>query len=293
MITLNPSPIQLLPTRSRPAEANGAWHLRRIVMRTLSFGICLPCATATLAADPSLKGYQEQTIRATIGGRADQPVKFLLLRPAQIEPGKKYPVILFLHGAGERGSDNRAQLVHFPEKMSEPDRRAQFPALVVVPQCPAGKRWVEVNWAAKQSTPQPAEPTEPMQAAIAALQHVLKAEPADAARVYLLGLSMGGYGTWDLAARHPEWFAAIAPVCGGGDERQAARLKDVPIWAFHGEKDTVVPVARSRTMVEAIRAAGGKPKYSELPGVAHNSWQHAFDEKSGLLTWMFEQSRGR
>jgi len=248
------------------------------------------CAAPAMA-DSSLKGYEEQTISATIGGRADQPVKFLLLRPAKIEPDKKYPVILFLHGAGERGSDNRAQLTHFPEKMSEPGHRERYPAFVIAPQCPSGKRWVEVNWNAKQSTPQTPEPTEPMQGAIAALQHVLKTEPADASRVYLTGLSMGGYGAWDLAVRHPEWFAAVVPICGGGDERQAAKLKDMPVWVFHGDKDNAVPVARSRTMVEAIRAAGGEPKYSELPGVGHNSWQPAYDEKSGLLTWMFQQSR--
>lgn len=240
--------------------------------------------------DPALKGYVEQTIQATIGGRADQPVKFLLLRPTKIEPNKKYPVILFLHGAGERGSENRGQLRHFPEKMSEPDRRERFPAFVIAPQCPANKRWVEVNWSSGKSTPQ-TEPTEPMQGAIAALQHVLKAEPTDPARVYLTGLSMGGYGSWDLATRHPDWFAAVVPICGGGDERKAATLKDVPVWAFHGDKDTAVPVARSRAMIEAIRAAGGQPKYSELAGVGHNSWQNAYDEKSGLLQWMFEQRR--
>lgn len=246
---------------------------------------------ADAAADPALKGYEEQTIKATIGGRADQPVKFLLLKPAKIESSKKYPVILFLHGAGERGSDNRAQLKHFPEKMSDVKRRERFPAFVIAPQCPAGKRWVEVNWGAGRSTPQAAEPTEPMQGAIAALQHVLKAEQADAARVYLIGLSMGGYGSWDLAARHPEWFAAVAPICGGGDERKAAALKDVPLWAWHGDKDTAVPVARSRAMIEAIRKAGGQPKYNELPGVGHDSWTPATADNSGMLEWMFQQRR--
>lgn len=100
--------------------------------------------------------------------------------------------------------------------MSEPGLRERFAAFVIAPQCPANKRWVEVNWAAGKSTPQ-AEPTEPMQGAIAALQNVLKTEAADPARVYLIGLSMGGYGSWDLATRHPDWFAAVAPICGGGD----------------------------------------------------------------------------
>ena len=260
------------------------------LLATSLLAMCSTARAADAAPDPALKGYEEESIKATIGGRADETVKFLLLKPAKMESGKKYPVILFLHGAGERGNNNRAQLRHFPEKMSEPARRERYEAFVIAPQCPAGKRWVEVHWGAGKSTPQ-AEPTGAMQGAMAALQHVLKTEPADAARVYLIGLSMGGFGSWDLATRHPDWFAAVAPICGGGDERQAAALKDVPVWAFHGDKDTVVPVARTRSMIEAIRRAGGNPKYSELAGVGHDSWTPACDEQSGLLTWMFEQKR--
>jgi predicted peptidase len=267
-------------------------HHTLCITAVLSFAApCMPdIATAADKPDPALQGYEDQSIQAEVGGRADVPVKFLLLRPEKIDVKKKYPVILFLHGAGERGSDNRAQLKHIPEKLSERGRRAQFPAFVIAPQCPNNKRWVEVNWNSKKSTPQ-AEPTEPMQGAIAALQHVLKNEQVDSQRVYLIGLSMGGYGAWDLATRHPDWFAAVVPICGGGDETKAAVLKDVPVWAFHGDQDKAVPVARSRTMIEAIRAAGGQPKYSELAGVGHDSWTPAIDEKSGLLPWMFEQQQ--
>jgi predicted peptidase len=102
---------------------------------------------------------------------------------------------------------------------------------------------------------------------------------------------MGGYGSWDLAARRPELFAAVVPICGGGDEHAAERLLKTPIWAVHGDADTAVPVERSRRMIEAIKAAGGQPKYSELPGVGHNSWTPAYSDPEGVLPWMFEQVR--
>jgi predicted peptidase len=118
------------------------------------------------------------------------------------------------------------------------------------------------------------------------MQYVISHEAVDPARIYLTGLSMGGYGTWDLAARQPERFAAILPICGGGDEATAPRLAKLPIWCFHGDADTVVPVERSRTMIAAVRAAGGSPKYSELPGVGHDSWTPAYRDPA-VLDWLF------
>jgi predicted peptidase len=120
------------------------------------------------------------------------------------------------------------------------------------------------------------------------MQYVISHEAVDPARIYLTGLSMGGYGTWDLAARQPERFAAILPICGGGDEATTARLAKLPIWCFHGDADTVVPVERSRTMIAAVRAASGSPKYSELPGVGHDSWTPAYRDPA-VLDWLFTQ----
>ena len=119
---------------------------------------------------------------------------------------------------------------------------------------------------------------------------MVAAEPIDPGRIYLTGLSMGGYGAWELAARIPERFAAVAPICGGGDEAQAAKLVGLPIWCFHGADDKVVPVERSRSMVAAIKAAGGEPKFSELPGVGHDSWTPAYRD-GALLGWLFQQRR--
>ena len=129
-----------------------------------------------------------------------------------------------------------------------------------------------------------------MLAVIAALEDTLKREPIDPARIYLTGLSMGGYGSWDLAARMPDRFAAVIPICGGGDGATAAKIKDLPIWCFHGDADTAVRVERSRTMIEALRAAGGAPKYSELAGVGHDSWTPAYRDPD-VLAWLFAQKK--
>jgi predicted peptidase len=124
---------------------------------------------------------------------------------------------------------------------------------------------------------------------IAILDEVTAKNLIDPARVYLTGLSMGGYGAWELAERMPERFAALVPVCGGGDEAQASRLVGLPIWAWHGDEDTAVPVERSRRMIAAIEEAGGTPHYTELKGVGHDSWTAAYSGPDSVLPWMFEQ----
>jgi len=219
-----------------------------------------------------------------------QPFRYRLLRPTPAAPGRRYPVVLFLHGSGERGSDNEAQLKFLPTWLAEPAMRERHPCLVVAPQCRTDHKWVEVSWQDPQGGQQPEEPSVDLSAAVAALDDVLAAEPADPDRVLLTGLSMGGYGTWDLAARCPERFAAALPICGGGDAATARRLVKLPIWAFHGADDRVVPPSRSRAMVEAIRAAGGTPTYTEFPGVGHDSWTPAYRDPA-VLDWFFAQRR--
>ena len=232
-------------------------------------------------------GFEERTVSVPEAGK---PVAFRyrLLKPTIVEPGKKYPAVLFLHGAGERGSDNERQLKYLPMWLAEAENRRRHPCFVVAPQCRVDHRWVEVDWSARKSLPQQPAMTVDMTAAVAALDAVMQAEPVDAGRVYLTGLSMGGYGSWDLAARMPERFAALIPICGGGDEATASKLKPLPIWCFHGDADTVVPVERSRGMIAAVRAAGGSPKYAELPGVGHDSWTPAYRDPA-VLDWLFAQ----
>ena len=206
------------------------------------------------------------------------------------EPGARYPVVLFLHGAGERGDDNERQLKYLPEWLAEPEMRERYPCFVVAPQCREDSRWVDVSWADGASTPQASQMTVDLAAAVMALDEVLALLAADPNRVYLTGLSMGGFGTWDLAARTPERFAALLPICGGGDETTAPQLARLPIWCFHGAADTVVLPARSRAMIAAIRAAGGAAAYTELAGVGHDAWTPAYRDPD-VLDWLFRQRR--
>lgn len=150
-------------------------------------------------------------------------------------------------------------------------------------------RWANMDWSAKKGS-MGKEPTTPMRLTLEVLAKLQKEFSIDDKRLYLTGLSMGGYGTWDTLARYPNLFAAAVPICGGGDESAAATLKDIPIWCFHGGADTTVPTERSRNMIKAIKDAGGTPQYTEYPGVGHNSWDKAYSEPE-LPNWLFAQHR--
>lgn len=211
---------------------------------------------------------------------------FRLLRPKNEEKaGQKYPLVVFLHGAGERGTDNETPLVHgVVEFVKNQDRH---PCFLIAPQCPSGKRWVEVDWSSPSHL-MPTEPSAPMQSLIALIEHLEKTLPIDSRRIYLTGLSMGGYGVWDLMARQPGRYAAAVPVCGGADETKAAELARTPVWAFHGAKDGVVVPQRSRNAIEAVKKAGGIAKYEEYPDVGHDSWNRAYANRD-MHDWLFER----
>jgi len=237
--------------------------------------------------------YEERSVSVP-DGNATVEFRYRLLRPASAV-GKehhagRYPLVLFLHGAGERGSDNAKQLKYLPTWLAEPAMRQRHPCYVLAPQCRMDERWVDVSWADVKSTPQTATPTVDLAAATRALEETLMREAVDPARIYLTGLSMGGFGTWDLAARMPNRFAAILPVCGGGDDGVAGRIAALPVWCVHGDADTSVSVERSRSMIAAVKAAGGRPIYSELAGVGHDSWTAAYRD-SFVLDWLFSQRK--
>ena len=246
---------------------------------------------AAAMAEPALEPgpYEERSVRVGEGKEAVE-FRYRLLRPVTVVPGMRYPLVLFLHGAGERGDDNVSQLKYLPMWMAEPAMRKRHPCFVVAPQCRKDGKWVDIDWSDEKSTPQKEKPTTDLAAAIAALDAAVRDDAVDRDRIYLTGLSMGGYGTWDLAARMPERFAAILPICGGGDEATAEKIARLPTWCFHGDTDTAVPVERSRGMIKALRAAGGLPKYSELKGVGHHSWTTAYRDPA-VIDWLFAQKR--
>jgi predicted peptidase len=219
----------------------------------------------------------------------DSKLPYRLLRPLHYDPARKLPLVLFLHGAGERGDDNQKQLVHGARNFAQEAMRRRHPASVVFPQCPAEKKWVEVPWSAAGHAA-PEDPGETMRAAFALVDSLTEEFPIDADRIYGVGLSMGGYGLWDMLQRKPDMLAAAIPICGGGDPRLAEGFKATPVWAFHGDQDEAVPVGRSREMIKALEAVGGRPIYTEYEGVGHDSWTQTFDNRL-VWDWLFAQKK--
>jgi len=265
--------------------------------RSASLAVIIAANAALLAAPASGQsgqevqtGFLDRTI--TVAGHT-YPYQVYVPREYALDPELRFPVILFLHGAGERGDDGLAQTAVGlgPALRRYPSR---YPAIVVFPQAPRDSAW----------TGRVAE------AAMAALERTEQEFRTDPDRVYLTGTSMGGHGTWYLAYRHPDRFAAIAPVCGFVDrmfggrdvtvvpaadgepfEALARRLASVPTWIFHGEADPVVPVEQSRRAAAALEAAGAVDvRYSELPGIGHNAWDPAY-ASPGFTEWLFAQRR--
>jgi len=208
-----------------------------------------------------------QTAHNMKGGK--DGLEYLLYLPEKSEQKENWPLVLFLHGAGERGSDLNRVKKHGPPKLVADGK--QFPFILVSPQCPGGEWW---------------KPKQLLQL----LSEVEENHKVDKNRIYVTGLSMGGYGTWDLVASDPARFAAIAPVCGGGNPDSAKAFAKVPTWVFHGAKDRVVPLMASQRMVDAMKAAGGDPKLTIYPDAGHNSWTSAYADPQ-FYNWLLKQQR--
>ncbi len=240
-----------------------------------------------------LAKYTQQTVVDSSG----QTHRYRLLMPDGFDPAgdQVYPLVLLLHGAGERGDDNEAQLVHGAAEFAHEDRQREYPCFVLAPQVPQGKRWVEIDWNLPSGSGQFTEtPTPSMVGALAAVQHWLDSSRVDPDRVYVTGISMGGYGTWYAAAQSRDLFAAAVPICGGGDPDWAKRYRGLPIWNFHGDADSAVPVVRSREIIAALQDAGQEPAaiYTEYPGAGHLIWADTY-ARDDLFQWLFSQRRSQ
>ena len=199
-------------------------------------------------------------------------MSYLLYLPEDYGKTKKdWPLMVFLHGAGERGSNLDKVKVHGPAKLV--DQGKELPFIIVSPQCPPGKWWPNF-----------------IEKVMALIDETVESYNVDTSRIYLTGLSMGGYGTWSIANTYPERFAAIAPICGGGMSFVAHNLVDTPVWAFHGAKDDVVPLSESQKMVDAVNAAGGRAKLTVYPTIEHDSWTQTY-ENPKLYEWFLKHSR--
>lgn len=222
---------------------------------------------------------------------------YRILYPVDFDKSKKYPLILFLHGSGERGNDNEAQLRNGVDFFATAENRKNFPAIVIVPQCPAEDYWSSVERTLdekgnrKFNFSEELEPTPIMNLLIDLLEEYRVKPWIDLDRLYVGGLSMGGMGTFELLALKPDWFAASFPICGGGDPESAVKYAGkTSLWIFHGEVDDVIPVVRSIEMADAINKAGGDARLTIYPGVGHASWINAFKEPE-LLPWLFSKKK--
>ena len=254
----------------------------------------LPFLLILTTALPSLARTQTGFLDRTVTVSATT-YRYQVFVPADFSKKKSWPVILFLHGAGERGADG---LIQTDVGIGHAIRlkNSRFPFVVVMPQCLENKIWGEPDMQAQ---------------AMAALDKSIKEFHGDRNRIYLTGLSMGGFGTWELAVSNPGRFAALVAICSGVRPQKdwpqlrvtpvddpkitdpyaevARRIGKTPVWMFHGDADPAVPVAGSRHMAEALKAANAKFKYTEYPGVGHNSWDQAYAEPD-LVPWLLEQS---
>ncbi len=196
-------------------------------------------------------------------------IRYWLFVPADYEKRTNWPLMLFLHGAGERGQDLEQVKAWGPPKRVATEKN--FPFVVVSPQCPKGVYW-HIEHLAKL------------------VDHIANTCKIDKRHMVVTGLSMGGFGTWRIIARYPKLFAAAAPICGGGDVEDAPKMTQIPIWAFHGDADSTVPVQRTQEMVDAVKQAGGDVKLTIYPGVSHNSWSATYANPK-LYTWLLSHTR--
>ncbi len=234
------------------------------------------------------QSFEARIFNAGDGGN----LPYRILFPESYDRDQSYPLVLFLHGAGERGADNEAQLTHGANLFLDEKQREKFPAIVVFPQCPKNGFWSSLerdgqNW----SFPFSADPNKDLAYVMELVDKIELEEAVDPKRIYVMGLSMGGFGTLELIARQPERFAAAIPICGGGNlALTKAYGPQVPVWLFHGALDDVVPPQLSRDLYDKLRAEGAEVRYTEYPEANHNSWDSTFAEPM-LLPWLFQQRK--
>lgn len=233
--------------------------------------------------------YQKQLF---IEGTDTLPIR--IMYPKDYDNTKKYPVIIFMHGSGERGNNNEAQLKWGGDLFLNPMVRTKYPAFVIFPQCTSKSKWSEYNkssatdstgyaWQADQQI------LRPLQLVSDYIDSLILSPLVDRKKIYIGGLSMGGFGTWELLWRKSEIFAAAIPICGAGDPAKIKSYRrKMPIWIFHGDKDPQIPVSNSRLFYNILKHKNRNVKYTEYAGVGHESWRNAFAEPE-LLPWLFSQ----
>ncbi|MEM8568620.1 MAG: prolyl oligopeptidase family serine peptidase [Bacteroidota bacterium] len=257
--------------------------------------ICI--ATLLLYVSSFIRAQEVTEYKKASFKSGDFILPYRILYPVDYDTERLYPLVLFPHGAGERGSDNEKQLVHGSKLFLNAENRMKYPAIVVFPQCPKEGFWSNVDIRSGSDGTREFDfspkgnPTASMQAVLSLLDSLSELTIVDKDRVYVGGLSMGGMGTFEIVRRKPRLFAAAFPICGGGNPRDAkGYARKVPFWVFHGAKDDVVPPELSKNMVEALKTNKGDVKFTLYPEANHNSWDAAFAEPD-LLPWIFSNKK--
>ena len=263
----------------------------------LAEALLVMCAVAVLAnhcqavEEHPAEFYSSQTKAMVYTSASGLTMPYRLFVPPDYDPGKPYPLLLSLHGAGQRGQDNRGQLCAYVAGWVSPQVQKVHPCLILMPQCPDQQQWVDTPWEKGSYSTAEIPISQSLSLTMEILEAVRKEYSIDPSRLYVMGASMGGYGTWDAIIRFPDVFAAAVPVCGAGDPAMASRLVGVPIWAFHGDNDLTVPVSGITDMVGAIQQAGGKRvRVTLYKGVGHAALNMAWTQDD-LVEWVFGQQR--
>ena len=257
-------------------------------MIRLFFLLLLLILTSCACAAQQLRTIEqrEKILTASVFRNSQhETLPYRLFVPQNYDRKKRYPLVLFLHGGGGRGIDNRKQIDggngYLVDFFTSSETQTLYPSFVVVPQSPMQEGWIEDD---------SVTPTRQLRLVNELINELRRTFTIDGARVYVSGQSMGGFGTFAMIAEYPDLFAAGVALCGGGDKNKISQLIKTPIWAFHGRKDEAVPVERSREIVAAINQAGGHAKYTEYPDTDHLIWPKVVKE-SELLPWLFSQHR--
>lgn len=244
---------------------------------------------------PAVVAQNEDYIAKVYISQEGDSLLYRELKPYKIDKGEKYPLVLFLHGAGERGKDNLSQLTHGAKMFTNPVNREKYPAFVLFPQCPADLYWPMPtrpnNFKEGNPFPVDAEISRPLALTQELLNQFIKKHPVDKNRIYVVGLSMGGMGTFDIVCRNPNLFSAAIPICGGINTERLNGFKSITAFRiFHGDADDVVPVKFSREAYLKLKKEGANVEYIEFPGANHGSWIPAFN-RNDFMSWLFQQEK--
>ena len=241
------------------------------------------CISADVWGQPSL--FARQTYKSANG----DSLLYRFLFPDN-DTARRYPLVIFLHGSGERGSDNEAQLKWGVMNFASDHNMKMYPAFVIAPQCPPNISWSNTTRSKTGEVSLQTTPSRPMQLVMEVINDVIKRFHVDTNRIYITGLSMGGHGTFDALERYPHFFAAAVPVCGTGDVSRAASIVHIPIWLFGGADDPSVNPNGLYDMVNTLRKLGAHPGFTQYPGVGHFSWIGAYSDPM-MMKWLFSQHK--